>query len=88
MPETINPMITNRKVRLLARPCGTPTGIACAIGETIGFTIGYTNASLRMVLDLREIGANAGVRAGIALMQPPRFVERHVTERMLPESFP
>lgn len=79
--------MTNKKVRLLARPCGTPTGMAWAIGETIGFTNGFTSESLRIVLDLREIGANAGVRAGIALMRLPRFAEQRADELTLRESF-
>ena len=87
MPEMIIPIITNRKVRLLARPCGTPTGIACAIGETIGFIIGFTNESLRKVLDLRGIGARAGVRAGTALMLPPQFFGQLASELRLHVSF-
>jgi len=71
--------MTNRNVRLLARPWGTPTGIACAIGETIGFTIGFTKESFRIALDLRGIGASAGVRAGTALMRPPQFAGQRVT---------
>ena len=81
------PIITNRKVRLLARPCGTPTGIAWAIGETIGFIIGFTNDNFRSARDLRGIGANAGVRAGTALMLPPQFFGQLAGERKLRESF-
>lgn len=70
----------NRKVRLLARPRGTPTGIAWAIGETIGFIKGFTNESFRIVLYLRGIGASDGVRAGTALMRPLQFVVQRATE--------
>jgi hypothetical protein len=35
-----------------------------------------TNESFRKVRDLRRIGANAGVRAGTALMLPPQFFVR------------
>lgn len=80
MPEIIIPIIINKNVRLLARPCGTPTGIACAIGETIGLISGLTRESLRMVRDLRGIGARAGVRAGIALMLPPQFAGQREVE--------
>lgn len=76
-----------RKVRLLALPCGTPTGIAWAIGETIGLTIGFTNESLRIVFDLRGIGAKAGVRAGTALMRLLQFVVRRAGEPRLRENF-
>lgn len=80
-------MMTNRKVRLLARPWGTPTGIAWAIGETIGFIIGLTNESFLKVRDLRGIGESVGVRAGTALMPPPRFSVRRVSEQKLRENF-
>ena len=80
MPEIIIPMIMNKNVRLLALPCGTPNGIACAIGDTIGLISGLTRESLRIVRDLRGIGARAGVRAGIALMLPPLFVALPVGE--------
>ena len=76
----IIPKITNRNVRLLALPLGTDTGIAWAIGETIGLTSGLTRASLRSVRDLRGIGVNAGVRAGIALMRPPQCAKQHEVE--------
>jgi hypothetical protein len=41
---------------------------------------GLTRESLRMVRDLRGIGARAGVRAGMALMLPPQFAGQREVE--------